>query len=168
MASRPLVALTIALVVPSALAAQERFTLDIPTIMRGPETVGREPSQVRWTPDGEWIHFSWLPPGTDWRENAKPYRVRAQAGATPEALSEAAAEAIAPALASGIRTRDGRTRYVSSGGDLYAVALPSGALRRLTRTTAGEQVAGLSRDETRLFYREGSNLFALRLADGAV
>ena len=168
MAPRPLVALISALLLPAAVAAQEPFTLDIPTIMRGPETVGREPSQVRWTPDGEWIHFSWLPPGTDWRESAKPYRVRARAGAVPEQLSEAHADSLAPMLAGGIRSRDGRHRFVTSGGDLYVVTLPSGAVRRLTSTAASEQLLGVSHDETTLFYREGSNLFALRLADGFI
>src|SRR5690606_16451923 len=115
-----------------------------------------------------WIHFSWAPPGTDWREPSRPYRIRARAGAVPEELSRGAADSIAPALASGVTTRDGRTRYVSSGGDIWEVTLPSGRLRRMTQTNAGEQVAELSRDESRLYFQSGGNLHALTLASGFV
>ncbi len=168
MAPRPLVALIALLVLPTAVRAQGGFTLDVATIMRGPETVGREPSQVRWSPDGEWIYFSWLPPGTDWRESSQPYRVRARAGAAPERLEQATADSLAPTLSGGIVSRDGSRRFVSSGGDLYVVSLPSGRLRRLTRTEAGEQVAGLSADERQLYYRDGNNLFALSLDNDLV
>ncbi len=168
MAPRPLVALIAVLALPLPAVAQDTFTLDIPTIMRGQETVGREPSQVQWSPDGAWLYFSWLPPGSDWRESLKPYRVRARAGAVPERLSEAEADSLAPMLANGILSRDGSRRYVSSGGDLWVVSLPSGRLRRLTRTEASERLAGLSADERQLFFREGNNLFALSLDDGFV
>ena len=167
MAPRPFVALILSLI-PAGLLAQQPFVLDIPSIMRGPETVGREPSQLRWSPDSRWIYFSWLPPGTEWGESGKPYRIRAANGATPEAVSEAHADSVAPMLAAGVRTRDGKRRYVSTGGDLWAIELPSGAMRRLTRTTASEQVAILSRDERKLFFQQGGNLFALTLADGFV
>jgi dipeptidyl aminopeptidase/acylaminoacyl peptidase len=167
MAHRPLVALILSLV-PLSLAAQQSSGYDLATIMRGPETVGREPSQVRWTPDGRWIYFSWLPPGTDWRENTKPYRIRPEAGATPEAVTEAHADSMAPLFAGGVRTRDGKRRYVSSNGDLWMIELPAGTMRRLTRTTATEQVASLSVDERRLFFQQGGNLYALTLADGFV
>jgi dipeptidyl aminopeptidase/acylaminoacyl peptidase len=168
MASRPSVALIAALTLPATLPAQEGFSLDIASIMRGPEQVGREPSQVRWSPDGQWIHFSWLPPGSDWRASLEPYRVRARPGATPEPIARATADSLAPTLAGGLRSRDGSRRFVSSGGDLYVVELPSGRTRRLTETRATEQLVGITRDEQVLHYREGNNLFALRLADGFV
>ncbi|HRP08544.1 MAG TPA: DPP IV N-terminal domain-containing protein, partial [Gemmatimonadales bacterium] len=167
MAARSSLAL-ILIVLPVIAAAQEPMVVDIPNIMRGPETVGREPGQVRWTPDSRWIHFSWLPPGTDWRESARPYRIRAVAGATPEALSDSFADSIAPMLASGVESRDMRRRYVSSGGDLWVIELPTGTFRRLTRTTASEQVSGLSLDESRLYFQQGGNAYALTLASGAV
>lgn len=167
MESRPLVALILC-VLPAGVAAQQPMGLDVPSIMRGPETVGREPSQLRWSPDGRWIYFSWLPPGTDWREGTRPYRIRAEAGATPEVLGEAHVDSMAPALAVGVRTRDGKRRYVSSGGDLWAIELPAGTMRRLTRTIATEQVAALSLDERRLYFQQGGNLHALTLADGFV
>ncbi len=168
MASRPTLALIAVLGLPTVLLAQAPLPLDLPTIMRGAETVGREPAGIRWTPDSKWIHFSWLPPGSDWRDTSEPYRVRAAAGATPERLTRAQADSVAPLLADGLRTRDGARKVVSAGGDLWVVELPSGRLRRLTQTSGSLQLAGLSADERRFFYRDGNNLFAWRLADGFV
>ena len=85
------------LLLASPLSAQPaKFDLSIKNIMRGPEVYGREPAQVRWTPDGQWIYFLWLPPGTDWREQTRPYRVRAQAGAQPERVSDAHMDSVGP------------------------------------------------------------------------
>lgn len=167
MAARSSLALSL-LLLPTLATAQEPMVVDIPNIMRGPETVGREPAQVRWTPDSRWIHFSWLPPGSDWRETSRQYRIRAAAGATPEQLEDSFADSIAPMLANGVETRDLRRRYVSSGGDIWVVELPSGQFRPLTRTTASEQVSGLSRDESVLYFQQGGNAYALTLATGAV
>src|ERR1041384_8478907 len=89
----------ITLAVAASASAQARFELTVPKIMRGVENTGREPSQVRWSPDGKWIYFRWLPPGTDWKESLKPYRVRALPGSLPERLRPAAAASLAPALA---------------------------------------------------------------------
>ncbi len=57
---------------------------------------------VRWSPDGQWIYFQWLPAGSDWRDQLRPYRVRAQAGAKLERVTEAHMDSIGPALAGAI------------------------------------------------------------------
>ena len=36
--------------------------------MRGPELYGRQPDNIHWSADSRWIYFTWLEPGTDWRE----------------------------------------------------------------------------------------------------
>ena len=83
-----------------ALAGAQRFDFSIRNIMRGPELYGREPTNVRWTPDGQWIYFNWLPAGTDWRDQLRPFRVRAKAGAAPESLSDAQMDSAGPLLVS--------------------------------------------------------------------
>lgn len=157
-----------ACLVPAPLLAQDTLPLDLATIMRGPETVGRAPSNVRWSPDGEWLYFNWLPPGSDWRKGSEPYRIRARAGATPEPVSRMVMDSMAPRLANGILMKDGRRRIVGSGGDIWIVTLPGGGVRRLTNTAAGEQPVALNSDESTLYYREGNNLFALTLGSGDV
>ena len=127
---------------PSAARPTFEFTID--NIMRGPEVYGREPEQPRFTPDGRWIYFRWLPPAASWRETLRPYRVRASAGATPEAVSEAAWDSIAPSLDRTTLSPDRRWAVTSYRGDLYIVDQRSSAIRRLTETTAEESAPSFS------------------------
>jgi dipeptidyl aminopeptidase/acylaminoacyl peptidase len=158
----------ITLAVSPDLAAQgSRFDLSVQNIMRGTELVGREPGNIRWTPDSRYIYFQWLPPGTDWREPTRPYRVRAATNAQPEAVTVEHADSIAPVLADGSLSRDRRRKVVATRGDLWLVELPSGNLRRLTSTTEAESSPEFDRDGRRVFFRRGMNLFALELATGA-
>ena len=134
--------------------------------MRGPELYGREPQRPRFTPDSRWIYFSWLPPGTDWREQLKPYRVRAQAGAVPEQVTRQHMDSVAPLLETGSLSPDGRQRAVSWNGDLYLVDLRASTARRLTDTpTITESNPSFSADgRTIYFVREGMNVMAFELA----
>jgi dipeptidyl aminopeptidase/acylaminoacyl peptidase len=155
-------------VVPAPLPAQDqvgRFQLTIPEIMRGPEVYGREPQQPRFTPDGRWIYFNWLPPGSAWQEQLRPYRVRAQAGAVAEAVSQAQMDSVGPLLQQGTTSRDRSHKVVSYNGDLYLVDLRTSAIRRLTETpTIQETAPVLSADARRVYFlRDGSNVMSLDL-----
>lgn len=161
----PSVLLGIALLLPVAAQSQSRFDLSIPNIMRGPELYGREPQNPRFTPNGEWLYFNWLPPGTDWRETTKPYRVRAQAGATPERVTDAHMDSVGPSLAQGALSRDGARRAVSFQGDLYLIDVRSGATRQLTDTPPiAETNPSFAADGRKLYFlRDGSNVMSLDL-----
>jgi dipeptidyl aminopeptidase/acylaminoacyl peptidase len=154
-----------ALLVPNIIAAQDRFDLTIPSIMRGPEVYGREPQNPRFTPDGGYLYFNWLPPGTDWRETLKPYRVRAQAGATPERVTDTHMDSVGPSLAPGVLSRDGSRRVVSYGGDLHLVDLRAGTTRRLTDTPViVESNPTFAASANRVYFlRDGQNVMSLDL-----
>ena len=158
-----------AIVLPVALGAQSpapAFDFSIRNIMRGPELYGRAPTNVRWSADGRWIYFQWNPPGTDWREPLRPYRVRAEANAPPERLTVAQADSAAPYVADGPRSPDGRSRVVGANGDIYLVSLHDGSARRLTQTVAQETHPGFSIDGRTVYFVRDNNAFALSLADG--
>ncbi|MFI5311059.1 MAG: prolyl oligopeptidase family serine peptidase [Gemmatimonadales bacterium] len=150
------------------LAAQNpKFDFTIRNIMRGPEVYGREPTQVRWTPDGQWIYFQWLPPGSDWRDLPKPYRVRAQAGAKPEAVGDAQMDAVAALVAPGVIAPD-RTRRISEyRGELWLVDLKASTVKRLTETVAQETNARFSSDGRSVIFVRDGNAYLLELATGA-
>ena len=149
--------------------AQPPFELSVPSIMRGPENTGREPTGVRWLPDGQWIYFRWLPPGTPWKETLKPYRVRAQAGAVPERLSQSVADSLETLTSVGRFSPDRKRKVVSERGDLYLIDLPAGGLRRLTSTPAvNETDPVFARDGRRVFFRRDNNIFALDIMQGGV
>ncbi|MEP7345343.1 MAG: prolyl oligopeptidase family serine peptidase [Gemmatimonadaceae bacterium] len=152
-------------VVPKA-QSQDRgngqFEFTIKNIMRGPEVYGREPTRVRFSPDGEWIYFMWLPPGTDYRESLKPYRVRAQAGARPERLTDAALDSAAPLVEAGSLSPDRTRKVVSTNGDLFLVDMRTSAVRQLTNTVVDERDPHFSADGTRVYFvRDGMNVMAL-------
>ena len=154
-----------AVLAPAIASAQSRFDLTIPNIMRGPEVYGREPQNPRFTPNGEWLYFNWLPPGTDWRETSKPYRVRAQAGARPERVTEAHMDSVGPSLAEGALSSDGQRRAVSYNGDLFLIDLRSGTTRRLTDTPAiTESNPTFAGNANRIYFlRDGQNVMSLDL-----
>jgi dipeptidyl aminopeptidase/acylaminoacyl peptidase len=155
-------------VVPCTVDAQQaspsRFEFSIASIMRGPELYGREPQRPRFTPDGKWIYFSWLPPGTDWRESLKPYRVRAQAGSTPERVTDAHMDSVGPLVEPGALSPDRLRKVVSYNGDLYLVELKTSVVRRLTDTQIEEREPQFSADGKRIYFiRDGMNVMSLEL-----
>lgn len=149
-------------------APPDTFELSVPSIMRGPEIVGREPTRVRWSADGQWIYFEWLPPGSSWREPLAPHRVRARPGATPERVTEAHMDSVAALVETGPLSPDGKFRVVSANGDLFLIDVKRATARRLTRTQAAETDPGFSIDGRRVFFTRDENLFELDLASGEV
>ncbi|MDF1502469.1 prolyl oligopeptidase family serine peptidase [Roseisolibacter sp. H3M3-2] len=169
---RPLLALAALLPALTTAAAQSaqapRFEFTIANMMRGPELYGREPQDVRWSPDGRWVYFRWNEAGADWREPLRLYRVRAQAGARPERVPDAQADSVLPLVADGSWARDRRFRVVAHDGDLWRVDAGAAAARRLTRTLAAESQPQVAADGKRVFFVRDNNVFALELAGGFV
>ncbi|MBX6331922.1 MAG: S9 family peptidase [Gemmatimonadaceae bacterium] len=164
----------LALLAAAPLTAQQQqpaassFDFSIPNIMRGPEIVGRPPERVRWTPDSKWIYFYWLPPGTDWREPLRPFRVRAEPHATPERVSLAHMDSVGPLLEEGSLSHDGRWRAVEYEGDLFVVDTRRATARRLTRTIDKETHPRFGADDRHVFFVRDDNVFAIDLGDGAI
>ena len=151
----------------STLGAQEPFDLSVRNIMRGPELYGREPGQVRFTADGQWIYFRWLPPGARWSEELKPFRVAARAGAVPEQVTEAHMDSVAPLLAAGRRSRDGRSEVLAASGDLWLrMRRPALTHRRVTQTNGNEADPKFSLDEREILFVRDNNSYAFEIASG--
>jgi len=144
----------------------DSFPLTIPSIMRGTEVVGRPPERLRWSADGKWIYFSWVEPGTDWREPMRPYRVRAEAGAKPERLTIAQMDSAGPLIAHGPLSPDRRWRAVESNADIYLVEQRTAKVRRLTATLARESDPKFDVTGQRVFFVRDGNAFSIDLVDG--
>src|SRR5687768_12719370 len=151
-----------------AHAQQPSFEFSIANMMRGPELYGREPSQVRWTADGRWIYFSWLPPGSDWRDRMRPYRVRPVAGARPERVTDAHMDSVGPMLGTGVLSADRRFRASEFGGDLYLFDTRAGTSRRLTETLATERAPAFDIEGRRVFFVRDNNVFSMDIDGGLV
>lgn len=158
----------LALLSTTRAAAQQPFDLSVKNIMRGPELYGREPAQVRFTADGQWIYFRWLTPGAKWNEDMKPYRVAARAGATPELVTDAHMDSVAPMLATGRRSKTGAMEVFSASGDLWLRTRSKGAVthRRITQTNTFESDPKFSLDEKAIFFVRDGNVYAFDIATG--
>ena len=168
MTLRPASVLLAAVALASAAQAQQPFDLSIRNIMRGPELYGREPQNVRFTADGQWLYFRWLEPGARWNEELVPFRVAARAGATPERVTEAQMDSVAPQLAAGRRARIGGLEVVAANGDLWLRRRARAAVthRRLTQTNAAESDPRVSIDGREVLFVRENNVFAMSIETG--
>jgi dipeptidyl aminopeptidase/acylaminoacyl peptidase len=160
-----LVAALVAMTSSDQAGGQQRpaFDLSIANIMRGPEIYGREPQRVRWSADGRHIYFYWNAPGTKWSEPLRPYRVRAAAGATAEALTEPQLDSAGALFADGSFSRDRRRKIASHEGDLYLVDTRLGAVTRLTETVVLEANPTMMGDGSGAYFVRDNNVFYIDL-----
>jgi dipeptidyl aminopeptidase/acylaminoacyl peptidase len=149
-----------------AQQAPSTFDFSIKNIMRGPELYGRVPQDVRWSADNKWIYFNWAEPGTDWREGAKRYRVRAVAGSKPERVSPAQFDSAGALVTTGERSGNGRYMAVEYGGDIYVTDMQRGTTRRLTQTNARERQPQFSPDASRVYFIRDNNVYSIDLTSG--
>jgi dipeptidyl aminopeptidase/acylaminoacyl peptidase len=153
---------------PALLLSQSpaKFEFTIKNMMRGPEIYGREPAQIRWTPDNQWIYFQWLPPGSDFRDAVKPYRIRAQAGAKPEAISQSVVDSVGPLIADGSYSKDRSMKVVAYAGDLFIVDMKRSTARHLTSTTATESNPRFSSDGSKVMFVRDGNAYSIDITNG--
>ncbi len=112
-----------------ALAAHaQTFDLSIDNIMRGPNLYGYSPEEVRWTPDGSRIYFSWKQWNDPLEKDRDTYVVNRD-GSGLRKLSDEEKKDAPPA--SGDRTRDKRMIVYAEDGDIY---LWEGKRHALTQT----------------------------------
>ncbi len=142
------------------------FDFSIRNIMRGPELYGRQPDDVRWSADSKWIYFTWLEPGSDWREESRQFRVRAVPGSKPERVSLQQADTTGPRFASGERSHNGRYTVVESNGDIYVNDLTSGTTRRITQTVDAERSPEWSANDREIYFVRSNNVYSIDLSNG--
>jgi dipeptidyl aminopeptidase/acylaminoacyl peptidase len=148
-------------------AQQPRFDFTIANIMRGPEVYGREPQNVRWSADGQWIYFQWLEPGSNWRLPLKQFRVRAQPGAKPEVVAPADVAALQFADA-GVLSADKRKRLYVNGGTIVLHDIATKTNRLVSQTLEPKTNVVFSADARQVFYTAAENVFAISLDTGSV
>jgi hypothetical protein len=156
----------LAVTVPAAAQQSKPFDFSIKNIMRGPELYGRQPADVRWSADSKWIYFTWLEPGTDWREQPKQFRVRAVPGAKPERVSIQQIDSTGSRFARPEPLHNGRYSAVEFNGDIYINDLTAGTTRRLTQTVEAERSPKFSADDRQIFFVRSNNLFSIDLGTG--
>lgn len=148
-----------------SLVAQERPALTVDTIMRGSGLAGHAPRSVRWSADSQWVYFQWKQYSDPVEANLDTYVVD-RSGKRLRKLSREEANDAPPA--SGAATRDRKRIVFIDDGDIYLYDQAAKKRRALTRTVEAEANPRFTRDEKRVAFRRGNNLFVLSLADGSI
>ena len=141
------------------------FALTIDNIMRGPGLYGYEPSQVRWSGDGERLYFQWKQAGDAVLKDPDTYVVNRD-GLGLRKLSDADAKLAPPAA--GATTPDKKRTVYSRDGDIFFYDAASGQTRQLTKTTDAETDPRFTHDGRRVAFTRANNLYVMALDGGAL
>lgn len=144
-------------------AHAQTFDLTIDNIMRGPALYGHAPEDVRWTPDGARLFFSWKQHDDPLDKDRDTYVVNRD-GSGLRKLSDEEKKNAMPV--GGDRTRDRRRIVYADEGDIYLWDAASEKRRALTQTNDAESSPRFTFDEKRVTFVRGNNVFALDLESG--
>jgi dipeptidyl aminopeptidase/acylaminoacyl peptidase len=154
--------------IPSGAEAQTQpaqFQLTVDSIMRGHALTGWPPRSPRWSYDGSRLYFEWKL-ASDTIEQEHDTWVVNRNGSGLRRLTRDESRHAPPITASWSRDR-GRALFVAAG-DVWLFDAVAGRSRRLTHTREAETNPRWTRDERRVTFVRGNNLFALSLDDASI
>jgi dipeptidyl aminopeptidase/acylaminoacyl peptidase len=146
-------------------AAAQQFDLSIDNIMRGPGLYGWTPEDVRWSPDGQRVYFSWKL-YSDTLEHDRDTYVVNRDGSGLRKLSDDEKKDAPPANAQWTRDKH-RAVYVDDG-DIFLWDAATGRRQALTQTNDVESAPQFTFDESRVTFVRANNVFAIGIADGSL
>src|SRR3954464_12644495 len=159
------IAIALLFAVVALAAAAQQFDLSIDNIMRGPGLYGWTPEDVRWSPDGQHVYFSWKL-YTDTLEHDRDTYVVNRDGSGLRKLSDEEKKDAPPANAQW--TRDKHRAVYLDDADLYLWDSATGKRRALTQTNDVESAPQFTFDEARVTFIRANNVFAIDLANGSI
>lgn len=140
--------------------AQKLDTLTIEKIMRDPKWIGVSPTDIRWSDDSKKLYFKWNPAKT---ETDELYAVT-PANIKPQKVSIAEQRNLtSPA---GNWNKNYTQKVFERNGDLFLHDIKTGKVTQLTNTEEEENAPVFSGDESEVIFKQGNNLFALKLNGG--
>ncbi|HEV7570505.1 MAG TPA: prolyl oligopeptidase family serine peptidase [Thermoanaerobaculia bacterium] len=159
------IAIALLFAVIALAAAAQQFDLSIDNIMRGPGLYGWTPEDVRWSPDGQHVYFSWKL-YTDTLEHDRDTYVVNRDGSGLRKLSDDEKKDAPPANAQW--TRDKHRGVYLDDADVYVWDSATNKRRALTQTNDVESAPQFTFDETRVTFVRANNVFAIDLANGSI
>jgi dipeptidyl aminopeptidase/acylaminoacyl peptidase len=158
---KTLFSLCLALIsIPVSLFSQSSLTIE--KIMQGEKFSGFAPTAVQWAPTGNRVFFYWNPemeplPSLYVTSPSKPVPVKV----TPEEKKTLSAFR-------GTYNRSRTKLLFEKDGDLFILDIKSGISKQITSTVASESSPVFSKNEDRVIYNSGNNLFAWDITTGTV
>ncbi|MEM7371623.1 MAG: prolyl oligopeptidase family serine peptidase [Bacteroidota bacterium] len=142
---------------PSSAGQKE---LDLPTIMKGYDWIGKSPQGVFWSEDSKHLYFRWNPDNTP---GDSLYRISLP-NTQIDKVSRADRKALLPR--SGAYNLERSRKVFAKNGDLYLLDLPTGEQTPITKTIARESQPQFSIDEGSVFYQKNNNIFQWHIEEG--
>ncbi len=142
-----------------------KFSLTVDNIMRGPGLFGWEPTEVRWSGDGERLYFRWKQAGDPIHKDRDTYVVGRDASGLRK-LTEAEAKLVAPV--SGDTTPDKQRTVYARAGDIFVYDAATGETKQLTKTSEAETNPHFTHDGKRISFTRGNNLYVVSLDSGSI
>ena len=159
------IAIAVAALISAPAVPSSKFALTIDNIMRGPGLVGYEPSNVRWSGDGERIYFQWKQASDPIEKDPDTY-FAARAGGAPQKLTEAEAKLAPPAF--GDLSKDRKRIVYTRDGDIFVYDNSSGQTQQITKTEDAETNPRWLPDGKRMYFTRGNNLYVMSLDGGSL
>jgi dipeptidyl aminopeptidase/acylaminoacyl peptidase len=142
-----------------------KFSLTIDNIMRGPGLVGYEPSDVRWSGDGERVYFQWKRASDPLLRDNDTYVVNRD-GSDLRKLTEQDAKLAPPSA--GDTTKDKRLTVYAREGDIFVYDGITGQTRQVTKTADVESNPHFLQDGHRVYFTRANNLYVMALDSGSL
>jgi len=159
------IAIALLFAVIALAAAAQQFDLSIDNIMRGPGLYGWTPEEVRWSPDGQHVYFSWKL-YTDTLEHDRDTYVVNRDGSGLRKLSDEEKKDAPPSNAQW--TRDKHRAVYLDDADVFLWDSATGKRRALTQTNDVESAPQFTFDETRVTFVRTNNVFSIDLGNGSI
>lgn len=148
-----------------AQAPAKKAPLTIDWIMRGPELVGYEPRDVRWSADSQRVYFAWKQ-HKDRRDRDFDTYVVNRDGSGLKKLSEEEAKQVPPPH--GDHSKDRRRVIYERDGTVYLYDHAAQRRTTLLDTVEPETDPHFLRGDKRVAFTRGTNLFVLALDSPAI
>lgn len=144
------------------LKAQELGSLTVEKIMRDPKWMGVAPSNIQWDENSRNIYFNWNP---ERAERDGLYQITTQ-NRNPEKV----ADNIRRNLERGILSysRDRLKVLFERNGDVVLRNAITGNENLLINTVDRESNATFSKDESKVIFQRGDNLYSISIKDGTL
>jgi dipeptidyl aminopeptidase/acylaminoacyl peptidase len=155
----------VALLVAFPATPAGKFALTVDNIMRGHGLFGWEPTDVRWSGDGERIYFHWKQASDPLHKDPDTYVVTRDGSGLRKLPDEEAR--LAPPIVGDTSPDKKRTVYARDG-DVFLYDGVTGQTRQLTKTSERETDPHFTRDGKRVSFTRGNNLFVLSLDSPAI
>src|SRR5215469_10636404 len=144
-----------------SFAQQKPDKLTVEKIMRDSKWIGTSPSNIAWSPDGQYVYFNWNPdnlPGDSlYSISLKDHH--------PAKVSAQERQGIITDIAT--NWNESRTAFVyAKDGDIFFRDIKRGIIRKVLQTTDKESNPQFSFDDKKIVYLNNQNLYAWDIATG--